>query len=58
MELGLKDPSERCDCPDWKKWAAGINAMSQAMAILSVYSVDVSMRQWEYCPWCGRKLEG
>jgi hypothetical protein len=45
-----------CECEDWRKWREGINAYNHSMQIANTYGVNITMREWEYCPWCGKRL--
>lgn len=46
-----------CTCEDWLKYKDSINEINHAMQVASVYYVELKMRLWEYCPWCGKVLE-
>jgi hypothetical protein len=43
-----------CDCQDYIKGIAQIN---WAISLAWSHGINYSAKPFEYCPWCGKKLE-
>lgn len=42
-----------CDCEDWKE---NIETIDSAVMSLFMRGSKRSVKTFEYCPWCGKKL--
>ena len=48
------DKVVRCYCDDWCK---SFEQIASAQFVASAHGMMYTGKTFEYCPWCGRKLE-